>query len=594
MIIEFDRPVLTFQQYSSPVGPMRLTSPQTKQFDAIVRDLPYRTSTKGSNKPSDLTNLIFLGDPSAVRRAFLAAGWSSADVLDAASTFESVRALSGTQTYDEAPMSTLLLDERPPVFTFQKTTNTFASRHHTRVFATGKTFDRQTVLTASSTQDVAIAFSSRQKTFIHVIDQDIDNERSKITNDLIFTGCVESIELVQRPWLPDDAYNSTGDRLVTDGDAPVLQFNDCTNPRTTPATPAMRPPALERGERDFMLSLKDTLYRGNVIYGGISGGQKAHSYFASRGELGEAPTNWRKSDASGTQYTIYEKSKLSHRVPAPVDTEQPQQADKLDSISLAQIEAHRWDPPRFEIGINLGYSRYRTSPLEVTEVLLISSNNEEPYFINLNDDVYDGWAAGATVTINSWNWISNEFSYAREQTKFDLYELEAPGNPNENISTNTRTVGLATRRFAYNSVLNLRPRKSRWRPYFTAGPAFQLIALADAPLKKPSGFFVLGASNIGLIVSAFDFGNTPPLNGGGIFQFGLQYGAGFKYRVLPRLTMRVDYGETWSQTPKIIRDSYISYEPPGLDNTYSTHVGEFLNPAKYVQQHATAGFAFTF
>jgi hypothetical protein len=594
MLIEFDRPVLTSQQYSSPVGPMHLTSPQTEQFDAIARELPYRTTTKGSNKPSDLTNLIFIGDPSAVRRAFLAAGWSSADVLDAASKFESVKALSGNQTYDEAPMSTLLLDERPPVFTFQKTTNTFASRHHTRVFATGETFDQQTVLTASSTQDVAIAFSGRQKTFIHVIDQDIDNERSKITNDLIFTGCVESAELVQRPWIPNAAYNSTGDRLVTDGDAAVLQFNDCTNPHTTPSTPAVRPSPFERGERDFMLSLKDTLYRGNIVYEGISGGEKAHSYFATRGELGEAPTNWRKSDASGTQYNIYEQPKLSHRLPTPAGTEQPVQAGELDSISLAQIEAHRWDPPRFEIGINLGYSRYRSSPLEVTQVVLTSSNNEEPYFIFLNDDVYDGWAAGATVTINSWNWISSEFSYTREQTKFDLYELGASGDPNEKITTNTRTVGLATRRVAYNSVLNLRPRKSRWRPYFTAGPAFQLIALADAPLKKPSGFFVLGASNIGLIVAAFDFANTPPLNGGGIFQFGLQYGAGFKYRVRPRLTMRIDYGETWSQTPKIIRDSYISYEPPGLDSSYTPHVGEFLNPAKYVQQHATAGFSFTF
>jgi hypothetical protein len=58
--------------------------------------------------------------------------------------------------------------------------------------------------------------------------------------------------------------------------------------------------------------------------------------------------------------------------------------------------------------------------------------------------------------------------------------------------------------------------------------------------------------------------------------------------------MRVDYGETWSQTPKIIRNSYVSYEPPGLDKTYATHVLDTTNPAKYIQQRATAGFAFTF
>ncbi len=60
-------------------------------------------------------------------------------------------------------------------------------------------------------------FSSKQKPFIHVIDQYIDNERSKVVNDLEFTGCVQAMELVPRPWAPQDAYNSTGDRLRTDG-----------------------------------------------------------------------------------------------------------------------------------------------------------------------------------------------------------------------------------------------------------------------------------------------------------------------------------------------------------------------------------------
>lgn len=594
MIIEFDQPVITSQQYPAPISSLQLTGQQGERLNSIVRDLSYRTRTQGSNKPSDLTNLIFIGNPDAIRRAFEAAGWSSADVLDAASTFNTVKALSGNASYLQAPMSTLLLDEQPPLFTLQKSTNTFSSRHHIRVFGTGQTLGQQTILTASSTQDIAIAFSVRQKTFIHVIDQDIDNERSKVTNDLVFTGCVVGVELVQRPWVPRDAYNSTGDRLVTDGDAAVLQFNDCKDPHSTPTTPAARPPLFERSERNFMLSLKDTLYRGNIVYQGISGGQMAHSYFASRGELGKAPGNWRKSDASGTQYNLYEQPRLSHRPPIPASGEQPQEPAELDAVSRAQIESHRWDPPRFEIGVNLGYSTYRTNLLEITQVILESSADEEPYFINLNDDAYDGWAASVTLTINSWNWISNEFTYTREQTKFDLYELGASGNPNEPVNTNTRTVGLTTRRFAYNAVLNLRPRKSRWRPYITAGPALQLIALANAPLKKPSGFFVLGLSNIGLIKAAFDFGNTPPLNGGGIYQPGLQYGGGFKYRVLPRLTMRVDYGETWSQTPRIIRDSYISYEPPGLDNTYAPHVFDSVNPAKYIQQRATAGFAFTF
>ncbi len=40
--------------------------------------------------------------------------------------------------------------------------------------------------------------------------------------------------------------------------------------------------------------------------------------------------------------------------------------------------------------------------------------------------------------------------------------------------------------------------------------------------------------------------------------------------------------------------SYVGYEPPGLDKTYTTTVGYFAPRGKYFQQRATAGFAFTF
>jgi hypothetical protein len=58
--------------------------------------------------------------------------------------------------------------------------------------------------------------------------------------------------------------------------------------------------------------------------------------------------------------------------------------------------------------------------------------------------------------------------------------------------------------------------------------------------------------------------------------------------------MRADFGETWSENPKIIRDSYLGYEPIGLNDTYSTDVTYIKPPAKFVQQRATVGFAFTF
>ena len=245
----------------------------------LVRNLPFRTETETGHVPSDITNLIFIGSPEALRRAFEAAGWTTSDTLTAASTFQTAKALTGNQTYTEAPMSILTLDGHRPLFTLQKTTNHFFLSAPPSCLQTGQTFDGQPVLTASSTQDIGIAFSYKQKTFIHVIDQYLDNERSKVSNNLEFTGCVKNAELVSRPWVPQDAYNSTGDRLRTDSGAAVLRLNDCGTPYATRQTPAERAPLFERSERNTALTIRDTLYRGNLIYTGISGGIKIHHYF---------------------------------------------------------------------------------------------------------------------------------------------------------------------------------------------------------------------------------------------------------------------------------------------------------------------------
>src|SRR5215469_7698881 len=279
------KPLVTSQVYPPLVLPSATAAAEQAGLQEFVKTLPYRTRTKGSNKVSDITNLVFIGPVEGLRRAFRAAGWVETDELNASSTFRTIKTLSGNQTYTQAPMSVLLLDERPPVFTLSKTTNTFYSRHHIRVFPTVDTRDGQTVLTASSTQDIGIAFSKKQKTFIHVIDQHIDNERSKVVNDLEFTGCVESLDMVARPWVPRDEYNSTGDRLLTDGEAAVLRISSCENPRTTPSTEAPPPNRFQRSTRDTSLTIRSDLYRGNVFYMGISGTLAARKYFRSSSEL---------------------------------------------------------------------------------------------------------------------------------------------------------------------------------------------------------------------------------------------------------------------------------------------------------------------
>jgi hypothetical protein len=608
LVLENTRPLLTAQTYRPSVLPSVDTAAQQAALQAFVKTLPYRTKTQGSNKDSDVTNLVFFGSASGLERAFRAAGWLPTEDLNAGSTFRTIKTLSGNQTYTQAPMSILLLDERAPIFALSKTTNTFSSRHHLRVFATSETRDGHTVLTASSTQDTGIAFSRKQKTFIHVIDEHIDNERAKIVNDLVFTGCVDNLDMVERPWVPQDAYNSTGDRLLTDGQTAVLRINDCQHPRVTADDPAARPPRGERISRDTALTVRNAIYRGNLIYQGISGGLAARRYFRSSQQLSSSSGAWRMTDASGAQYRGYGNGSglddVEHgRTPrlqrrAGGFNPEPSPQD-LAAIEKAKAD-HKWDPPRYEFALEGGYTHMHSTYLSAVGVLETSTNPSNPaYFLFLGDYLGDGWAAGGSVTINSWRHFSNEFSYFRQQVKYELGTVAAVIPPGETVilddsDLDTEKIGLVTRQFEYNLLLQPTRPASRWRPYLAVGPALQLIALNGAPLKKPAGVFTLGLKNVGLIKAAFDFGNTPPLDGGGIFRIGLQYGAGVKYRISPRLMARADWRETWSKNPDIIASSYKDYDSTDLDDTYSTTITRVKADQKFIQDRYTLGVAFTF
>jgi len=609
MVLENERPLLTSQAYAPTVMPAAVNDAQRTELQSFVKTLPFRTATKGSNKPSDVTNLVFVGSSEAVDRAFTAAGWLPTDELTANSTFKTIKTVSGNSTYTQAPMSVLLLDEQPPLFALSKTTNTFASRHHIRVFLTTKTWDGQTVMTASSTQDIGIAFSKKQKTFIHVIDEHIDNERAKVVNDLVFTGCVNSLDMVARPWVPRDAYNSTGDRLLTDGQAAVLVMNDCKNPRTTPHTIAKPPERTERIVRDTSLTIRNGLYRGNFIYMGIAGGISAHNYFKHSSELPVDSGTWRKTDASGVASyegsTAGVGSEEAERRSGELHRRQPGEAlperSPEDLAALQKIkESHKWDPPRYEFALQGGYEHMRSTYLSAVGVFEVSPDpTKDAYFIFLADEVGDGWAAGGSVTVNSWKHFSNEFSYFRQQVKYQLDSINAvlPVDTNVTIEDDqlvTERIGLVTRQFEYNLLMHPTRPASRIRPYVAVGPVLQLVSLNGAPLKKPAGVFNLGLKNIGLIQAAFDFGNTPPLDGGGIFHLGLQYGAGVKYRVTPRIMLRADWRETWAKNPDIIANSYEDYEDPDLDDSYDTEVFRVGPEKKFIKDRFTLGVAFTF
>jgi hypothetical protein len=74
----------------------------------------------------------------------------------------------------------------------------------------------------AATHDTGIDFSQENRTFIHKIDPQIDRERAKVVNDLIFGGHVRSVAIVDRPAVPERGQNATGDNIETDAKMAVL------------------------------------------------------------------------------------------------------------------------------------------------------------------------------------------------------------------------------------------------------------------------------------------------------------------------------------------------------------------------------------
>ncbi len=203
----------------------KLGSFNEADLQRMVADQPIRANAAKPPKPSDLTNMILIGTEDNIQAAFTKAGWTAAATLNEKSKLETARAIIEDRGYKEGPVSVLYIDGRPPDIVLEKANDTFDKRHHLRIWRRPGTFNGLPIWIMTATHDTAIQFSEADHTFIHKIDPNIDLERAKVASDLLFTGTVRSIALVERTALPPNPTNATGDQLLTDGRIAVLQID---------------------------------------------------------------------------------------------------------------------------------------------------------------------------------------------------------------------------------------------------------------------------------------------------------------------------------------------------------------------------------
>jgi len=275
---------------------------------AVIDALPSQRAEKVSGGSADLVNLVLVGSAAGVTRAFRAAGWSTSDPKAAGSVLRTYFSIMLRRGYTNAPMATMVLDGNRSDIELEKSLNTFSRRHHLRMWQRPQQMLDQSVWVAAATEDTGIRFSTQARNFTHAIDGNVDAERTKVVDDLLYTGCVSEAGLLERDSLPAHLRNGTGSRITTDGRVAVLRISECIEPRVMPGVgPTGRTSIL----RVLGASMRTELIRSNFIslaYNGVRltsatrrllFGKPAHD--ASGAALTHQQVTWLGEEGSATR-----------------------------------------------------------------------------------------------------------------------------------------------------------------------------------------------------------------------------------------------------------------------------------------------------
>ncbi|MBZ5516483.1 MAG: LssY C-terminal domain-containing protein [Acidobacteriia bacterium] len=219
--ITLDKPVV-LEAPSPATTAAELPAGIAEPVERLLAEAPQRAAGK-DGKPGDPLNLIFIGNADQIHQAFEQAGWAEAEKLTGKSVLGTVRAVMGNQGYGTAPVSQLYLYGRAEDMAFQKMLNTFAKRHHLRVWRTpATTADGREIWFGAATHDVG--WDIRPGVVSHAIDPEIDQEREKVGADLAATGHVRAERLVARPNPLSEGLTATGATWKTDGRLRVIEL----------------------------------------------------------------------------------------------------------------------------------------------------------------------------------------------------------------------------------------------------------------------------------------------------------------------------------------------------------------------------------
>lgn len=193
--------------------------PLPESLSASLQTLPVAVTKPDGTPVRDIINVALEGSEQQVRNAFTRAGWNTTEEISRHSVAEEYQAFTQKRGYQRAPASLLLYQNREPDFVFQKSFNDVTLRHHIRIWR--ETVSTQTVWLGAATRDIGVGADFRKVKFTHRVDRAIDAERTKVLNDLLFTGCADHKGMLERPALDPPG-------VTTDKRLGYIRLQPCT------------------------------------------------------------------------------------------------------------------------------------------------------------------------------------------------------------------------------------------------------------------------------------------------------------------------------------------------------------------------------
>ena len=250
----------------------RVLAPEEREtLEPLIAAMPRRTSVAGSERPSDLINVVLIGSRERISADFTAAGWVEPRPFSTRTAFASALAVVRNSPYPEAPMSSLLVNDRKADMSWQKGFNDVSKRHHVRFWKQSETWEGEDVWIGAATRDIDFTYFRAGALMTHKIAAQVDHERDKVAADIAFASCADTVDWWERPGGPAHMKNGTGDAMETDQRLVVVRLNSCDSPRVieNARDREMLPvngPMWQRMVRRQIICLRSDLIRGNPYW----------------------------------------------------------------------------------------------------------------------------------------------------------------------------------------------------------------------------------------------------------------------------------------------------------------------------------------